>query len=510
MYHSKGRFAGKPFLLAPWQKDQIIRPLFGTLLPSGLRQYRTGFIELPRKNGKTQLAAAIALLLLFGDAEAGPEIYSAAADKDQARLVFGEAKRMLESSPELMEVFHPKIYRDAIFNPENNGVYRVLSADAPTKHGLNPHGVIVDELHAHKTRELWDVLTTAQGTREQPLTFAITTAGVYDPSSVCWQLHDYARKVRTGQRDDPSFYSVCYGAAETDDWKDRRVWHKANPALGDFLSEAFLENEFNQAEELPTRQNAFRQLYLNQWVQQAVRAIDLTLWDSNAGHDAPMTAADGRGRLCDAALDLSSVSDLSAFVAVFPCAEDPAALDVFARFWIPEAQLSNPQNPNAALYREWVEADLLTTTRGNSIDYDQIIAEVLEDAGSFRLRDLNIDRLFQGQHVFNKLAEEGVNVFPWGQSFMAYGPPMKEFYRRLLERRLHHGKHPILRWMADNVVTEKDSSDNEKISKHKSSQKVDGIAALVGALDRVTRHAADEPLEEEGATAYDDGGVFFV
>jgi len=293
LVHSKGRFAGQQFILAPWQRS-IVGAMFGHLNSDGTRQYRTGLIEVPRKNGKTQIAAALALYLLFADGEPGAEVYSAAADKDQARLVFGEAKRMLQASALLMK--QAQVFRDAIFFPETQSIYRALSSDAPTKHGLNPHGVVVDELHAHQSRELWDVLTTAQGTRTQPLTVAITTAG-YDRTSVCYDLHDYARKVRNGILADPTFYSAYYGAPDEADWTDRDVWRAANPALGDFLSEEFLETEFRQASELPARQNAFRQLYLNQWVSQSTRWIDLALWDANHTHGC----AAMRGERVDAA-----------------------------------------------------------------------------------------------------------------------------------------------------------------------------------------------------------------
>lgn len=476
----------------------MLRALFGQLHRDGTRQYRTALIEIPRKNGKTQLAAAFALYLLFADGEPGAEVYSAAADKDQARLVFGEAKRMLEASPLLLP--RAQVFKDAILVPETQSVYRVLSADAPTKHGLNPHGVVVDELHAHKSRELWDVLTTAQGTRRQPLTVAITTAG-HDRQSICYELHAYGRRIREGLISDPSFYSVYFGAPEAADWTDRKVWKRANPALGDFLSDAFLENEFTQAAALPARQNAFRQLYLNQWVQQATRWIDLTLWDANAGH--AVTEASLQGRTCYGGLDLAAVSDLTAWVLLFPCEDDEGGLDVLARFWVPEAQLE--RSKNAALYRQWVDAEILQTTPGDAIDYGFIKAQVLKDAQTFDLIDLNVDRLFQGQQLSTDLSEEGLQVFPMGQGFASMAAPMVEFERRLRSRQLHHGGHPILRWMADNVVVKPDPAGNLKIDKAKSQEKVDGIVAMVMALDRVTRHSDDA-----GATAYDDGGVFIV
>lgn len=327
LVHSKGRFAGKPFKLAGWQQA-IVGQLFGQLNQDGTRQFRTALIELPRKNGKTQLAAALALYLLLADGEPGAEVYSAAADKDQARLVFGEAKRMLQSSPVLAP--RAQVFRDVIFVPETQSIYRALSSDAPTKHGLNPHGVIVDELHAHQNRELWDVLTTAQGTRVQPLTVAITTAG-YDRTSVCFDLHEYARKVRAGIVHDPTFYSAYWGAPDEADWTSRDVWKAANPALGDFLSLTFLEQEFRQASELPARQNAFRQLYLNQWVSQSQRWIDLPLWDANGKHAHVVSAETMAGRQAYGGLDLASVSDMCAWVMEFPCEDTEGAVDDYFR-----------------------------------------------------------------------------------------------------------------------------------------------------------------------------------
>lgn len=490
LIHTKGQFAGQKFLLTDWQKRDIIRPVFGTFRPDGTRQYRQVLVEMPRKNGKTQLAAAVALVLLFADAEPGAEIYSAAADKDQARLVFGEAKRMLEASP----VLHNKavVYKDALEVPATWSVYRVLSADAPTKHGLNPHGVIVDELHVHKNRDLWDALTTAQGTRRQPLTFVITTAGVFDRNSLCFQLHEYGRDVRTGIRDDASFLSVWYGAGPDEDWKSPAVWKAANPAYDDFLSSEFIEAEFRQARELPARQNAFRRLYLNQWVQQTTRWIPLELWD--AGNTHPIAETDMIGRLCDGGLDLGSVSDLSAWVLCFECQNDPDALDVMARFWVPEAALTNQRNPNAALYQQWVEDGYLETTPGSVTDHDFITAAIVKDAQRFNLRSLAIDRLFQGQQVMLDLAAEGLEVFPLGQGYLSQGAPMKEFERRWSAKRIHHGGHPILRWMADNVEVKPDPAGNLKLVKPHGAndpRKIDGIQALVNAIDRVSRYTAD-------------------
>jgi phage terminase large subunit-like protein len=509
--HSKstrGTKAGEPFDLLPWQED-ITRRLFGWKRKDGTRRYRKAYIEVAKKNGKSTWMSGLELYLLLADDEPSAEVYCGATDKNQAGIVFNECVRMIQMSPDLLERLGNNISetKKTVADLETMSTFGALSADVPSKEGLNIHAAVIDELHAHKSRALFSTLVYGGAARRQPLFIAITTAGVYDPLSIGWEQHEYARKVLADQIHDWAYLAAIYAVDKDDDWQDPTVWPKANPSWGVTIDPETFAHEAREAAESPQAENDFRRYRLNQWTQQAVRAIPLELWDQNAGHAAPMVALHGRGRACDAALDLSSVSDLSAFVAAFECDEDPEAVDLFARFWVPDFQLTNRKNPNAALYQQWVDAGYLVTTPGNSIDYDAIIRQVLEDATSFALRDLNIDRLFQGQHVYNRLADEGMNVFPWGQGFIGFGPPMKEFNRRLLGRRLHHGNHPILRWMADNVVTVKDSAGNEKMDKQKSPQKIDGMVCIVGALDRLTRHAGHE---EEGADAYNDEGIFTI
>lgn len=506
---SRGTKAGDPFILQPWQED-ITRRLFGWKRKDGTRRHRKAYIEVAKKNGKSTWMSGLALYMLIADDEPSAEVYCGATDKNQAGIVFGEVVRMIQMSPDLLERLgnHIKETAKVVVDPESFSTLSALSSDVPSKEGLNIHAAIIDELHAHKDRTFFSTLVYGGAARRQPLFVMITTAGVYDPASIGWEQHEYARGVIADQIKDWAYLAVIYAIdPKKDDWQNPKVWPKANPSWGITIDPETFSHEAKEAAQTPSGENDFRRYRLSQWVQQATRAIPLDLWDQNAGHAAPMSVEHGRGRACDAALDLSSVSDMSAFAALFECEEDPEALDVFARFWVPEFQLTNRKNPNAALYRQWSEEGWLIPTPGNSIDYDAIIAQVLEDATTFGLRDLNIDRLFQGQHVYNRLADEGVNVFPWGQGFIGYGPPMKEFTRRLLGKRLHHGAHPILRWMADNVVTVKDPAGNEKIDKQKSPQKVDGICCIVGALDRVTRHGSQD---DGGADAYNDEGVFIV
>ena len=261
--HQKGEFAGKPLALDTWQVDEIIRPMFGWRRPDGTRRYRTVYVEIPRKNGKTTIAAGIGLYLLFADKEQGAEIYSAAADRDQAAIAFDLARSMVEAEPALKR--RAKVYRRSIVAEGTGSSYKVLSADARSKHGFNAHGIIFDEIHAQPNRELYDVLHTSTGARRQPVEFLITTAGVYEPESIAWQLHDYATKVRDGAIDDPTFLPVIYGAPSEADYRDPAVQAAANPGIGVSVKADYLLAESRRAEEEPSYENTYRRLHLNQW-----------------------------------------------------------------------------------------------------------------------------------------------------------------------------------------------------------------------------------------------------
>ncbi len=489
LHHTKGRWAGVPFKLTKWQRQEIIEPLFGTLNPDGTRQYRTAYIEIPRKNGKSELAAAVANVLLFADREMGAEIYGAAADRDQASLVFNVAAEMVRRSPALSRRAKIIDSQKRIVNYKTNSFYRAIPADVPGSWGFDAHGVIFDELHAQAKRDLWDALTSSGGTRSQPLTFAMTTAG-YDRNSICWEQHEYARQVIDGTIDDPTFFAVIYAAPEDANWQDERVWKACNPALGDFRSIGEMRMQARRAEHSPAMQNTFRRLYLNQWTQQESRWIDLALWQENAQVDGRLYAIDEdklRGRTCYGGLDLGSVSDLTAWVMIFPH-DDSEEIDVVARFWCPEAALTNPHNRYRAQYAEWVRLGLLRTTPGEATDYAFVRAAILDDAAKFRLVDMNVDRLFQAHQLASELAEEGLTVAGMGQGFMSMAAPMAEFMRRLLLRLVHHGGNPCLDWQADNVAVRQDPAGSFKPDKAESQGRIDGIVALVMALDRLMRH----------------------
>lgn len=474
--HTKGEWAGQSFELEPWQK-KIVREVFGWKRPDGTRRYRRVYIEVPRKNGKSTLAAGLALFLLFADSEPGAEVYSAASDRDQAAIVFEQAKAMVLTHEELTGA--SEIYRRSIVYTKAGRSYKVLSADAPTKHGLNAHGIIFDELHAQPNRDLWDVLTTSTGARRQPLVVAITTAG-WDRNSICWELHDYAEKVRDGIVPDDSFYPAIFAAPDEADWTDAKVWASANPSYGKTVKADYLAAECERAKASPAYQNTFRRLHLNQWTEQADRWIDMGLWDENTGEGAP---ADGA--MAYAGLDLSSTTDISALVLVFPEGQKYRTL---CRFWIPEEGVKRRELRDRVPYQTWIDQEFVTTTPGDVIDYGFIRAEINALAQKYHVVEVAFDP-WNATQLSTDLQGDAVQMVEHRQGFASMAAPSKELMTVLLGRRLQHGGNPVLRWMASNVSVKQDPAGNLKPDKSTSTGRIDGIVALVMALGRAT--AAD-------------------
>lgn len=495
--HSKGEWAGQSFRLEPWQQF-LLWDLFGWKRADGLRRYRVAYVEVPRKNGKTSILAATGLYLLCADGEPGAEVYSAATKRDQAIIAHSEATRMVRKSPALSRMV--KVYKNNLNIEATASKYEPLGADADTMDGLNVHGALIDELHAHKTRDVVDVLETATGARRQPLIFEITTAG-YDRQSICWEHHEYSRQVLENSIQDDSWFAFIAAADEEDEkehWADPGVWIKANPNYGISVKPDDLARKAVKAKHLPAAQNVFKRLHLNLWTQQSDRWIDVALWNENAGL---VDVADLDGRMCYGGLDLSSVSDLTAWVMVFPHEDDPEALDILARFWCPAAKLTDDGNRYQAQYQAWARDGWLQTTPGDAVDYGFVKKQILEDAGRYQLVDLNIDRLFQAYGVSQELQDEGLTVYGMGQGFMSFAPLTKEFEKRLLLKKLHHGGNPILTWMADNVAVEQDAAGNLKPNKAESQGRIDGIVALLMALDRCMRK------EKPRRSVYEDHGL---
>lgn len=511
--HTKGEWAGKPFKLEEWQKREIIRPAFGwKRCDDGLRRYRTVYVEIPRKNGKSQLAAAVALYLLFCDDEPGAEIYSLAKDRFQAAIVFDEARSMVRASPLLASKCES--YRREIFVPSTRSYYRVLSSDVPTKQGLNPHGILFDELHVQDDRELWDTLRTGRGARRQPMTFALTTAG-FDRKSLCGEMHAKAMAVRAGVVQDDSFLPVVYGLEKGEDWEDRKVWARVNPNLGVSVKMANLEEEYHEAKESPAFQNTFRRFHLDEWVQQSVRWIDQKKWAACTGGLPYRALADSLiGRACYAALDLSTVTDLSALVLVFDStieakdADYPSekeaetdkdmrllpgweygdplpAYDVVPWFWCPEEGIHARSKKDHVPYDVWRDEGALIATEGDAVDHSAIRKHMVDVVGrDYLVQEVGVDAWNAHKLITELEQEDGFTIARISQGFGAMTAPTKELDALYRRRQIRHGGHPVLAWCADNVCLDKDSFDNWKPSKKKSRERIDGIVALVMALSR--------------------------
>ena len=497
--HSKGEWAGKPFRLQEWQKRDLLFPLFAWKKRNGYRRFRNAYIEVPKKNGKSALCSGISLYLLVADGEPGAEVYSAAADRDQASIVYGEAERMVMSSPALSRRLRVIPSRKTILFPRTNSVYRALSADVPTKEGLNIHGLIFDELHAQKSRELFDTLRYGGAARRQPLLVSITTAG-FDRNSICWEQHEYARKVLKGIVEDESFFAYIRAANEdpnegpVDDWTSREAWYKANPSLGVTISEEAFAAECREAQEKPTLQNSFKRYRLNIWTSADVRWMPMDKWDASAGSVEPHMLA---GKSCFGGLDLSTTLDITACVFVFPW--DDGIYKVHPLFWIPEENMRERSTRDRVPYEVWARQGLVRTTPGNVVDYAWIEKDILEFAERHKVEEIAYDQ-WNATEIIQRLTDAGLVMVPTRQGFASMSGPMKQTEALVYAGKLHHGGNPVLRWMADNVQASVDPAGNLKPDKGKSRERIDGIVALIMAIGRAA-------MRENQASVYEERGL---
>lgn len=484
--HTKGTWAGKKFKLLDWQ-EQIIRDLFGTLKPNGYRQFNTAYIEIPKKNGKSELAAAVALLLCCGDGEQRAEIYGCAADRGQATIVFDVAADMVRMCPALNKRCKILTSQKRILFTPTNSFYQVLSAEAYSKHGFNIHGVVFDELHTQPNRKLFDVMTKGSGdARMQPLYFLITTAGT-DTNSICYETHQKAKDILEGRKIDPTFYPVIYGAGEDEDWTDPRVWLKSNPSLGETIGMDKVEAACESAKQNPGEENSLRQLRLNQWVKQAVRWMPMDKWDACA---LPANEEMLEGRVCYGGLDLSSTTDLTSFCLVFPPEDEDDPYYVLPYFWVPEDTLDLRVKRDHVPYDLWHRQGYLETTEGNVVHYGYIEKFIERLGERFNIRDIAFDR-WGATQMSQDLENMGFTVVPMGQGFASMSPPTKELMKLTLEKKIAHGGHPVLRWNMDNIFIRTDPAGNIKADKAKSTEKIDGAIAMIMALDRAIRCGND-------------------
>lgn len=506
--HTKGRWDGHPFKLIPWQINDVIIPAFGTLKPDGNRQYRTVYVEIPKKNGKTQLAAGLALYGLCYDGEKGAEVYSAAGDREQASLVYDMAAEMVKNSPDLSELIQIYKSRKRLVYHNSGSFYQALSSEVFTKHGLNPSMVIFDEIHAQPNRELYDVLMEGTDTaREQQLVFIITTAGVYDKNSIGYEVHNHAVQVKSGIKKDPSFLPVIYAIeaghedeTKNEDWEDEKVWRRVNPSLDYIFNMDKIRDYYRDAVNNPARLNNFLRYRLNKWVGQINRWLPMDKWDLC---NDKVEIANLIGRPCFGGLDLSSSMDLSAFVLVFPPVKDGEKYQIVPKFYVPGEAIEKRSKKDRVPYPMWRDAGLITVIPGEVIDYSYIKKDVINANKIYNLMELAFDRWGSTQ-IANDLGEvEGIEMVKHGQGFADMSAPTKELLNYTLQGNLAHGGHPILRWNADNVAVKQDAAENYKPDKEHSRERIDGIVALIMALGRAIANP-------DFKCPYDDRGIIFI
>ena len=494
--HCKGDLAGQKFILEKWQKDDLIRPIFGWKhKDSDLRKYRSVYCEIPRKNGKSTLGAAVAIYMLFADSELGSEIFSCAGDRNQASIIFDLAKRMIQLDPLLSS--KAKVFRNSITFPQKGNTYRVLSSDASLQHGHNPNAILFDELHTQKTRELYDTMQTGTGARSQPLLFTMTTAGASKTDgNICWEVHSYSEKVKKGIINDDSHLSVIYAADEEDDIQDPETWKKANPNIGISVTEEYLTTEAKRASELPSYENTFKRLHLNQWTTSITKWISDSVWMENY-EEIDMESL--KGKQCWGGLDLASTMDLSSLVLFFPMEDQKDVVLVW--FWCPEQSAELRGRKYKLPYDEWISDGYIKATEGDVQDYAYIRDDINHIIKDYDLQSIAFDRWNSSQLIIQLSQQDGIPMSQFGQGYRSMSAPSKELEKMVLKKEINHLRNPVLRWQCENVQLQTDPAGNIKINKKKSSEKVDGMVALVMAIGEWMTD------ETEGESIYNERGI---
>jgi len=524
--HTKGKFHGQPFALLPWQ-DRIIRDVYGTLRPDMTRQYKYVYIEIPKKQGKSELAAAAALYHLFADGEKSGEIYGCAADRDQASLVFNVAVGMIEQSTALSKRAKIVDSMKKIIDKQTGSIYRAESAEAYTKHGLNLSCCIFDELHAQPNRNLWDVMTFGAGdARSQPIWWVITTAGD-DPDrvSIGWEQHEYATKILAGEIEDPTWYPVIYGY-EGDDIYNEEHWVEANPSLGVTIQLESVREAAAKAKVNPADERLFRWLRLNQWITTKLTTwLPLDLWDRTVGDWNPIEQI---GRDCYMGLDLSSTTDMSALCLVFPPQGTQADWRVMWCAWIPAENMQERVERDHIDYDKWVKGNWITATEGNVIDYTAIEAKILELAKLYNVIEVDADRAMATM-LLQRLEAQGITCVDIPQTFVSLTDPMNLIevllkgkppapeekpslvQGKLVLGRMTHENNPAARWCFGNTSIAKNGQGYIKFvkeTKGKSvirTKRIDTTAAWVNAMARARYYQGS--IDLSAAILSDDWGM---
>jgi phage terminase large subunit-like protein len=496
--HTKGEWYNKPFVLLPWQKE-IIKNVFGVVKENGYRQFTTAYVEIAKKQGKTELGATLALYMLCADGEYGAEVYSCAADRAQATLIYTVAVDMIKLSPALSKRLKVLASQKRIIFQATNSFYQVLSSEAYSKHGINPHAVLYDELHVANREMARVMLHGASDARRQPLNFLITTAG-NDMHSIGYEIHSKAVDIIENRKTDSTFYPTIYAADEKDDWTKLDTWKKANPSLGITVDVEKLAIACENARQTPSEENSFKQLRLCLWVKQSVRWMPMEKWDKCSFVVDQIRLM---GRDCYAGLDLSSTTDITALVLVFPPIEDEDKYQILPFFWLPEESIPLRVRRDHVNYDVWEKQGFLKATEGNVVHYGFIEAFIEELNKKYNIKEIAFDR-WNATQITQNLADAGFTVVPFGQGYKDMSPPTKELMRLTLSQKIAHGGQPVLRWMMDNIFIKRDQAGNIKPDKEKSTEKIDGAVATIMALDRAVRN------EDVKSSVYDDRGIFII
>lgn len=469
--HTQGEFARKPFNLMEFQ-DKIVRDLIGTLNEDGTRQYREAFIFLPRKNGKTELIAAMLVYFLFMDDEYGAEIYSCANDREQASKVFNAAAAMIRMNKALFKKCKILESQKKIVRLETNSFYKAISADTNTKDGFNAHIVIYDEIHAAKNRKLYDLMKTSQGARRQPLFISITTAGV-EIGTICYELYEYSKKILDGVVTDKTFYPVIYEAPEDADIYDEKTWYIANPALGVFRKIEEMRTLAVRAKEIPTAEATFRRLYLNQWVNGEIAWMDMRKWKAS---DREFDFEKIRGRPCTIGVDLSSKIDLTSVNAEFKL--DTGEYVMLSHSFMPKNRVLEREKQDRVPYSLWIKQGFITATEGDVVDYDYIKKYINDLSQIYPVIQIGYDP-YNATQFATDMEHDGFVMVEVRQGMLTLSEPTKDVEALVLQKRIITNMNPVLTWAVSNAIAKTDANENKMLDKSKARFRIDPAAAMI-------------------------------
>jgi phage terminase large subunit-like protein len=489
--YSKGEWAGQPFVLLPWQWEDVISPLFGTMNDNGARQYRTCYIEIPKKNGKSELCAALSLYLLTNDGEEGAEVYLAASDREQAGIIYQAAAAMVNHSEDLSGHLKRLDSRKRIIYAKKNSFLQVLSSESYTKHGISPSAVIIDEIHAHPTGELYEVLTAGTDyARRQQVVLIVTTAGIYDKNSIWWRIRTRAQQIKSGIIEDPRFLPVLYIAdPENDDPENEELWKRVNPSMGQIFTMDKIRQDYQEAKQNPIDFQNFKRFRLNIPIRQLSKWMPMDKWDKC---DGEVDMASLEGRKCAGGLDMSLKIDMTAFVLVFSPKEGDDVFDVICKFYCPEEGILLRSRRDRVPYDLWQRQGHIIATPGETVDDEFIKKDIIDLVKKYQIDQIGFDS-WKATSVHNHIMaefnpmnrEDGFQMVEIRQGARSMHEPAQDLLAKVINGKISHGGNPILRWNMDNMVMRADPNENLAPDKAKAVERIDGAVALIMAWSRI-------------------------